>query len=80
MQRTIRNRLYDTTTATLIQHFVSGCYGDPSGYEEMLYRTPDGYYFLYGIGGKTSPYAVESLRSVSVATAEKWQETHPETF
>lgn len=80
MQRTIRNRLYDTETATLIQRFVSGSYGDPAGYEECLFRTPDGYYFLYGIGGEESPYAVESIRSVSAATAEKWQESHPETF
>lgn len=80
MQRTIRNRLYDTDTATLIQRFVSGAYGDPAGYEECLYRTPEGYFFIYCAGGAESPHVTESIRSVSVAAAEKWQEAHPETF
>lgn len=80
MQKTIRNRVYDTDTATLIQRYVSGVFGDPAGYEERLYRTPDGHYFLYAVGGKESAYAKETIRAFSVATAEQWQESHPETF
>ena len=53
MQRTICKRLYDTETATLIKAHSEGNFGDPAGFEERLYRTPEGYYFLYGNGGET---------------------------
>lgn len=43
MQKTIRKKVYDTETAELIQTFISGAFGDPSGYEERLYRNPEGF-------------------------------------
>ena len=65
MQRTLRGKVYDTDTATLVARRANGQYGDPAGYEERLYRTPEGLYFLYGIGGEASPYPVPTLRAVS---------------
>lgn len=76
MQKTLCNRLYDTETAALIRQFSRGCYGDPAGYEERLYRTPEGYYFLYGVGGKDSPFPRETLRRISADAAETWIQTH----
>lgn len=76
MQKTIRKKVYDTETAALIQTFISGAFGDPSGYEERLYRNPEGFFFLYGLGGETSPYPKETIKPVSAANAEKWQAEH----
>ncbi len=71
MQRTLRGKVYDTETATYIAHRASGQYGDPQGYEERLCRTPEGLYFLYGIGGEASPYPTPTLRAVSKQRAEE---------
>ena len=73
MQRTICKRLYHTETATLIKAHSEGDFGDPAGYEERLYRTPEGYYFLYGNGGETSPYKAETIKQMSAARAEELQ-------
>lgn len=51
MKKTIRKREYDTETAALVKKNAVGFFGDPAGYEETLYQTPDGYYFLYFCGG-----------------------------
>ncbi len=72
MQKTLANKLYDTETATLIHSRTVGAYGDPAGYEETLYRTPDGYFFLYTNGGEASPYTKEDIRRMSPATAKKF--------
>lgn len=74
MQRTIRGKVYDTETADLLTARTSGSYGDPAGYEERLYRTPEGFYFIYGVGGEDSPYPAEAIRALSKARAEEMQE------
>lgn len=50
--------------------------GDAAGFEESLYQTEKGLYFLYVNGGEESPYAKEDIKSVSKAKAEQWLETH----
>ncbi len=72
MQKTLANKLYDTETAELIHSRTVGAFGDPAGYEETLYRTADGYYFLYTNGGEESPYKKEDIRRMSAATAKKF--------
>ena len=72
MKKIISKREYDTETATLIEKRTSGAFGDPAGYEETLYQTPKGYYFLYVNGGEDSPYQKEDIKSVSAAKAEAW--------
>ena len=74
MQRTICGKLYDTETATLIAKRTEGSFGDDAGYEEILYKTPEGNYFLFGSGGKDSPYPVEKLVRISEKRAKEWQE------
>ena len=73
MQKIIRGKVYDTESATLITTRASGMYGDPNGYEERLYQNPEGFYFMYAIGGETSPYPSPTIRAVSKAKAEEWQ-------
>ena len=72
MKKIISKREYDTETATLIEKRTSGEFGDPAGYEETLYQTPKGYYFLYVNGGEASPYKKEDIKCVSAAKAEAW--------
>ena len=73
MQKTICGKLYDTETATRVDSKTVGEFGDPTGYEEILYLTPDGSYFLFGTGGKNSPYAEEKILRLSKKKAEEWQ-------
>ena len=47
-----------------------GAFGDPAGYEESLYQTKKGLYFIHGIGGETSPYPQETLRPITEQEAK----------
>ena len=73
MQREICGKVYDTETATLVLRRTFGAYGESTGYEEVLYKTPEGNYFLYGAGGEDSPYAEERITRMSAKRAEEWQ-------
>ena len=64
---------YDTETMTVVKKAAHGAYGDPAGYEEVLYVAADGKYFLYGVGGETSPYPQEKLVSLAKAKAAAWE-------
>ena len=72
MQKIIFKKNYDTETATVVKKVVNGYYGDPAGYEETLYVTADGFYFLYTNGGTESKYTKEDITRKSKAAAEKW--------
>ncbi|MBQ8173895.1 MAG: hypothetical protein IJ009_00670 [Clostridia bacterium] len=72
MQKTICKRLYDTAQAELQKKVTCGAYGDPAGYEESLFRTEDGYFFLYVNGGEASPYKGEDIRRMSEKRASEW--------
>lgn len=72
MRKVIRNKEYNTETATVLGTFIHGQFGDPNGYEEKLMQTPDGYLFMYGHGGPASPYPVETIKAVSKVSADKW--------
>ncbi len=76
MKKIICKREYDTENATLIKKNAVGAIGDPAGYEETLYQTPGGLYFLYVNGGEESPYKAENIKSVSKAKAEEWIAAH----
>lgn len=76
MKKIICKREYDTETATLVKKFVVGNLGDADGYEETLYQTPGGLYFLYVNGGEASPYKTENIKSVSKAKADEWIQAH----
>ena len=72
MKKIICKREYDTDTAELIKKVYFGNFGESDGYEESLYKTSAGLYFLYVNGGETSPYPTENIKSVSKAKADEW--------
>ena len=72
MKKIICKKEYDTETATLIKKYSFGELGDPAGYEESLYKTQGGKFFLYTFGGPESQYAEEGIKRMSAANADKW--------
>ena len=76
MARTVKTKVYDTATATIVKKVTSGYYGDPAGYEKTLYQTPEGDYFLYVNGGEASPYTTEKITGLTKPAARKWLEEH----
>ena len=76
MKKTIRGNVYDTETAELVCRNAHGAFGDPAGYEETLYVTEDGRYFVYTNGGETSPYPTEKISCIAKAKVDAWLESH----
>ena len=72
MQKIICKKLYDTEASELIKKVTFGAFGDADGYEETLYVTDDGCYFLYENGGEESIHPKESIRRMSKKSAEEW--------
>ncbi len=70
MKKVICKVEYDTENAKLVKKHTEGCFGDPAGYEESLYETEGGKYFLYVNGGETSPYAKENIKRMSKKEAD----------
>jgi len=77
MKKTIGRKEYDTNTATLLKRFTYGFWGDPAGYEEQLYQTPDGLYFVYVRGGEASPYPGEDILRVAKNKVDQWLRERP---
>ena len=68
-----KRRIFDTTKAEDLGSRAYSYYGDPAGYEETLYKTKGGLYFLCGIGGAESPYPDgEDIHPLTATEAEAW--------
>ena len=76
MQKIICKKVYDTETATLIKAYSFGQLGDPNGYEEDLYQTPEGLYFLHVGGGETSIYPTEDIQRLAKTKVKEWLNAH----
>ena len=76
MKKIICKVEYDTEASQLIEKRTFGQFGDPAGYEETLYVTEGGKYFLYVNGGEESIHAKEDIKRVSAAKAEEWKAEH----
>ncbi|MGN0451068.1 MAG: hypothetical protein ACI4FN_02975 [Acutalibacteraceae bacterium] len=74
MKKVICKVEYDTENAELVLKKTTGNFGEPNGYEEALYKTESGKYFLYVNGGEESPYAKEDIRRMSAEKAQQWIE------
>ena len=72
MEKIICGKVYDTTTSEIVKKVTEGCFGDPKGYEETLYITGEGFYFLYTNGGCESKYPTEKITRMSKKNAESW--------
>ncbi len=74
MKKIICKVEYDTENAALISSKTYGSFGEPTGYEETLYQTENGKYFLYVNGGEESPYTKEDIKRMSAEKAKEWLE------
>ena len=72
MQKIICKKIYDTETSTLIKKVTFGEYGNPNGYEESLYQTEGGLFFLYTNGGANSKYTKEDITRMSAEKKNAW--------
>ena len=76
MKKAICKVEYDTENAELVAKFTSGNFGDADGYEESLYKTESGKFFLYVNGGEESPYKKEDIKRLAAAKADEWLNAH----
>lgn len=72
MTKTICRCVYDTDASTLVKKYAVGEIGDPAGYEESLYETADGKYFVYVNGGAESPHTKEDIVRLAKDKVEAW--------
>lgn len=73
MKKIIAKKTYNTDTAALISHVTFGEFGDAAGYEEKLYQTKKGDFFIHGLGGSESKYAEETIKALTEAEAKAWK-------
>ncbi len=73
MKKIICKVEYDTETAQLIGKATHGVFGDPAGYEESLYMTRDGKYFIYVNGGAESLYPNEDIKRLAKTKVDEWK-------
>ena len=76
MKKVICKVEYDTEKSELVAKFTSGNFGDVDGYEESLYKTESGKFFLYVNGGEESPYKKEDIKRLAAAKADEWLNAH----
>ena len=72
MNLKIGRKVYDTEKSRLIAQKANGCYGDPTGYEEVLYQKAENDYFFFGQGGSNSPYPQSTIAPVASEQAKAW--------
>ena len=75
MKKRISGVEYDTDAAELVMKKTFGNFGDPWGYEESLYKTANGKFFLYCFGGMNSPFPKETMVRLAADKVEAWKES-----
>ena len=87
MYKVINGKKYNTDTAKLLgTWYAEYSSTDYKYFEEYLYRTKSGNFFIYGEGGPDSPYRQqveyntwtggESIIPITFEQARKWAEDH----
>ena len=76
MKKVICKVEYDTENAEIVKKVTFGSFGDANGYEETLYVTESGKYFLYVNGGEASIHPTEDIKRMGKANAEAWLAEH----
>lgn len=69
MKSTALKTAFDTKSSELLKKITAGSYGDPTGYEETLFLSADGTYFVYANGGEKSVHPKESFTKITKARA-----------
>ena len=78
MKKVISKVTYNTDTADFLNSKSQGNFGDESGYEEKLYVTKKGAYFLYCVGGKDSKYSVPEIIPLTEEEKNNWEKEQKE--
>ncbi len=73
MKKVICKVEYNTANSELVLKKTFGEFGDPAGYEESLYKTAEGKFFLYVNGGAESIYPEENIKRMSATKAAEFQ-------
>ena len=76
MKKIIGKKEYDTETAKLVKQFTYSYFGDPRGYEERLYQTTDGFYFIFARGGNDSIHPQETIIRIGKDKVDDWLKNH----
>jgi len=86
MKAIINGKLYDTQTAEELAGDSYGCSGDFERWDETLYRTKSGSYFIAGSGGPKTKYmrvvgqnewsGGHAIIPLSEEEAKVWMEQH----
>ena len=76
MKKVICKVEYDPDAATIVEKRTFGEFGDPAGFEESLYQTESGHFFLYTNGGAESKYTKEDITRMSAEKANAWLKDH----
>ena len=89
MRRVIGRKIYDTATADKIASYSNGLgYGNLNFFNESLYRSAEGSWFLAGEGGANTGYRSyhgnkifggEGLSALTPKEAREWLESYGET-
>ena len=76
MKKVICKKVYDTENSTLVKKVTFGCFGDENAYEEILFKTEEGLYFLYVNGGTKSKHTKEDIVRMGADKAKIWLDNH----
>ena len=76
MKKIICKVEYDTEKSELVKKYTDGEFGSSEGYEESLYMTAEGKYFLYANGGEDSIHPAETITRMSAKKADEWKAAH----
>ena len=76
MVKIICKKEYDTEKSELVKKYTSSFWGDPNGYEECLFKTPAGLYFLYVNGGAKSAYPEPDIIRIGKSKVNEWLDCH----
>ena len=73
MKKTINRVVCDTETATQLGVKCVGEFGMADGYEEKLFVSKTGKFFVYGVGGAESIYAEPDIKVLKPEEADAWK-------
>lgn len=72
MQKIICKKIYDTENSKLLKKVSFGWFGQTDGWEESLYETESGHFFLYVNGGADSKHPKEDITRMSAEKKNAW--------
>ena len=72
MQKIICKKIYDTENSKLLKKVSFGWFGQTDGWEESLYETESGHFFLYVNGGADSKHPTEDITRMGAEKKNAW--------